>query len=132
MGFRKASVRLADEAWLVALHSVEESCFVLGDALSAGRRLKMSPWSNLSPGVKHYRILLVEQLACSQCRWIKVLSYLQIFGHCKEGAQLCLGDVHLPVVHEVEHGQDAFILDAPQVEQGVVMRVSLQHPSKER
>lgn len=63
MGFRKASVRLADEAWLVALHSVEESCFVLGDALSAGRRLKMSPWSNLSPGAEHYRIFLLAQLA---------------------------------------------------------------------
>ena len=66
------------------------------------------------------------------CMNIKVLSHLQIFGHSKEGAQLCLGNVHLPVVHEVEHGQDAFILDAPQVEQGVVVWVSLQHPSKER
>ena len=63
---------------------------------------------------------------------MKVLSYLQIFGHCKEGAQLCLGDVHLPVVHEVEDGQDALILDAPQVEQRVVVWVPLQHASEER
>ena len=63
---------------------------------------------------------------------MKVLSNLQIFSHSKEGAQLCLGDVHLPVVHEVEDGQDALILDTAQVEQGVVVWVALKHPSKER
>ena len=86
-------------------------------------------WDIWKPTVAFFPTLKVKFLMQNES---KVLSHLQIFGHSKEGAQLCLGNVHLPVVHEVEHGQDAFILDAPQVEQGVVVWVPLQHPSKER
>ena len=59
-------------------------------------------------------------------------SHLQVLCHREEGAELCLGNVDLSVVHEVEDGEDALVLDALQVEQGVAVRVPLQHCTEER
>lgn len=59
-------------------------------------------------------------------------SHLQVLCHREEGAELCLSNVDLSVVHEVEDGEDALVLDALQVEQGVAVRVPLQHCAEER
>ena len=57
--------------------------------------------------------------------------HLQLLRHREEGAQLVLGHVHLPVVHEVQHGQDLTELDSLQVDERVGVPVVAQQVPEE-
>jgi hypothetical protein len=47
----------------------------------------------------------------------------------QKAVELLLGDVHLPLVHEVEDGEQLLVLHPLQVDQGVLVRVPPQHIS---
>ena len=57
--------------------------------------------------------------------------HLEVPGHGEEGVELLLCHVHLAVVHEVEDGDQVGVLDALQVEEGVLVPVAPQHRAEE-
>ena len=65
----------------------------------------------------------------SHCSWVViwvVLSepfYLEVFCHCKEGVELFLCNIDLPVVHEVEYRLQVSELHALEVEEWVLVGV---------
>ena len=58
--------------------------------------------------------------------------YLEILGRHQEGAEVLLGDVHLPVVDEAEDGLQVGLLDPLQIDDGVLVRETPEDVSEER
>ena len=49
--------------------------------------------------------------------------HFQVFSHSKEGIELFLSNIHLAVIHEVQDGDKVGILDAFQVQEGMLVPV---------
>ena len=57
--------------------------------------------------------------------------HFQVFSHSKEGIELFLSNIHLAVIHEVQDGDKVGILDAFQVQEGMLVPVPPEHCAEE-